>query len=263
MISNLQQHQHISDNNKRLILDHVSEANHPVCIQFNLKALKKKNLKDPPAFRLYDNVIQPSWNQTKMVRSYENKTIGYYDGVQIKRKIQSQFSKSRKYKTMAKQQDEINAQIKSNMSQDIPMQHPAHLINDSIENAVEFSHWIAQQQSKNKSKIKTYLMAERFNEDLTNLGLNDYCKNNGISGFTLKQLSLPFSGFNDVMSIFGGRFYIAALHTKNLDADSYNLQTHGLKIWCIYTPEDGRKIEEYLFKGIEDSPFLTVKLLLY
>ena len=77
-------------------------------------------------------------------------------------------------------------------------------------------------------------MAERCNQD--------HCENDGISGTTLKQLSLPFPGFNDVMTTFGGRFYTAALHAKNLDADSFNLQTHGLKIWCIYTPSGSFKV---------------------
>lgn len=261
MISNLQHHKQISSNNKRLILDHVSQANHPVHIQFNTNAIHVNKLKDPPEYRLYDNIIEPAWNQTKMVQSYENSNIGFYNGVEVKRKIQSQFTKSRKYTTLAQQQDQINAQIKANLIQDNSIHYDAQLINDSIKNTLEWSQWMAQQQSKRKNKIKTYLMAERYNHDLTDLGLNNYCKNNGISGFALKELSLPFPGFNDVMTIFGGRFYIAALHTENLDADSFNLQTHGLKIWCCYTPSDSSKIEEYLLKEVEYAPFLTVKLL--
>ena len=261
MIANLQGHKQISDENKLLILDHVSKANHPVVMQFHPNALKWKNINDPPYFRLYDNDIEPSWNEINMVRSYETQTIGYYNGGEIKRRLQSQFSSSRKYKTMAQHQDEINAKIKSNMKQDLSIQHDPQLINDSIENAVQFSHWLSKQQTKRRSKIKSYLMAERFNVDLTDLGLNNYCKNHGISEFALKQLSLPFPGFNDNMNICGARWYQAAVHTENLDADSYNLQTEGLKIWCIFSPEDSSKLEEYLFTGVKNAPFLTVKLL--
>ena len=263
MISNLQHHEQISSNNKRLILQNVSQANHPICIKFNTNAIHINKLKDPPHYRLYDNIIEPAWNQSQMVRSYEHKNIGFYNGVEIKRKIQSQFAKVQKYKILAQKQDQINAQIQSNLTQDVSMPHDPQLINQSIQNTLAWSRYMAQQQSKRKKKTKTYLMAERYNQDLTDLGLNDYCKNNGISGFTLKQLSLPFPGFNDVMTIFGGRFYIAALHTENLDADSFNLQTHGLKIWCCYTPSDSSKIEEYLFKAVKNAPFLTVKLLYY
>ena len=96
------------------------------------------------------------------------------------------------------------------------------------------------------------------NEDLTDLGLNNYAKNNGISEFALKELGLPWPGFNENVNIIGSRWHQSLVHAENLDVDSYNLQTEGLKIWCLYDPNDAPKLKQYLWTGIRNAPHLTV-----
>ena len=104
MITNLQSYNYISTSDKTQILQQLSKSHHPILVQFNENALEWKDLKNSSKFKLYDNVLLPSWNDAKMVRSYIHETVGYFTGDQIRTKISSQFKKEvKQYDKMAKE----------------------------------------------------------------------------------------------------------------------------------------------------------------
>ena len=272
MIINLQSLQEISDDDKLMIKNEMGKKNIPTLIKFNLNAIKYKEFENEENFHLFDNEIRPSFKEPQMTLSYKVDSMGIFNGKMIKIKISDQFkNKYQNYDGLAQRQDIINEEIKLNISNNLSINNIYAIIDESIGNCVKFAESLAttyKQQSKNKSRNKSnnhfrgnhYLMAERFDSDLTDFGLNNYTKENGFSGFIYNELDSEFSGFNTNMNIVGGRFYQSGPHLENLDVDSYNNQTDGLKIWCVYHPQHIPELEKYIATDVVKAFYVEVKL---
>lgn len=273
MIVDLRSLKQISDEDKQMVMNQMANANHPKLIQFHENAIKHKDFNTEQHFTLFDNEIRPSWNQSKMTRSYKSGIIiKTCDGKTVREKISNQFSKKYKnYNELATKQDVINKKIKINVRDNGSINNIQEMINQSVENCVKFAESLAKtyqdESNNNKSRDKSkndspgnhYIMAERFDQDLTNLNLNKYAQNNGCTGFFYDDLRLLFPGFNNNMNIVGGRFYQSGPHLENLNLDSYNHQTYGLKLWFVYHPSCIEHLEKYIATGVPATMYDNVK----
>lgn len=271
MIIDLRSISCISNEDKYMIMNEMANANYPQLIQFNENAIKYKDFDTQRNFTLFDNEIQPSWNQSKMQRSYKAGRIDILDGKKIRDKISNQFKKTyTNYGDLAKRQDIINEKIIANSIANGSINNIQEMINESVENCVQFAESLAKtykNQSSKKSRKRSqknlsgnhYLMAERFDKDLSNLKLNKFTKENGCTGFFYQDLKLTFPGFNTIMNIVGGRFYQSGPHLENLNLDSYNHQTVGLKLWFIYDPSSTQDFEKYIATGVPSTFYVQVE----
>ena len=109
--------------------------------------------------------------------------------------------------------------------------------------------------NKPKDKMAVY----KYDRDLNGIGLNNFAKTQGITGFLRKFIDptklKAFDGVLSNMIIIGPRFYTFNNHLEHLNLSSVNLMLKGTKSWWFGPVYHRKKMEKFMLEYIGEVCF--------